>query len=109
MATANAGRADKGASLRSRAFRAPLQRDRLAVGREGQGRRPAERPLSPAPALEKRGAEMTGHDPEIEELRARVHCAEVLERTPPPWKLDRKESTKLSLKYRCSFCLAISI
>ena len=25
---------------------------------------------------------------------------EVLERTPPPWKLDRKESTRLSLKYR---------
>ena len=43
---------------------------------------------------------MTGHDPEIEELRARVHCAVVLERTPPPWRLDRKESTKLSLKYR---------
>ena len=43
---------------------------------------------------------MTGHDPEIEELRARVHCAVVLERTPPPWKLDRKESTKLNLKYR---------
>ena len=43
---------------------------------------------------------MTGHDPEIEELRHRVHCAVVLERTPPPWKLDRKESTKLSLKYR---------
>jgi hypothetical protein len=29
-----------------------------------------------------------------------VHCAVVLERTPPPWKLDRKESTKLILKYR---------
>ena len=43
---------------------------------------------------------MTGHDPEIEELRDRVHCAVVLERTPPPWRLDRKESTKLSLKYR---------
>jgi hypothetical protein len=43
---------------------------------------------------------MTRHDPEIEELRAKVHCAVVLERTPPPWKLDRKESTKLSLKYR---------
>ena len=43
---------------------------------------------------------MTGHDPEIEELRHKVHCAVVLERTPPPWKLDRKESTKLSLKYR---------
>jgi len=43
---------------------------------------------------------MTGHDTEIEELRDKVHCAMVLERTPPPWKLDRKESTKLSLKYR---------
>ena len=43
---------------------------------------------------------MTGHDPEIDELRDKVHCAVVLERTPPPWKLDRKESTKLSLKYR---------
>jgi hypothetical protein len=43
---------------------------------------------------------MTGHDPEIEELRHKVHCAVVLERTPPPWKLDRKESTKLSLQYR---------
>jgi Protein of unknown function (DUF3991)/Toprim-like len=41
-------------------------------------------------------------DPEIEDLRDRVHCAVVLERTPPPWKLDRKESTKLSLKYRRS-------
>jgi hypothetical protein len=39
-------------------------------------------------------------DPEIENLRDRVHCAVVLERTPPIWKLDRKESTKLSLKYR---------
>ena len=43
---------------------------------------------------------MTGHDPEINELRDKVHCGVVLERTPPPWKLDRKESTKLSLKYR---------
>ena len=43
---------------------------------------------------------MTSHDPEVEELRDKVHCAVVLERTPPPWKLDRKESTRLSLKYR---------
>jgi hypothetical protein len=43
---------------------------------------------------------MTGPDPEIKELRDKVHCAVVLERTPPPWKLDRKESTRLSLKYR---------
>jgi Protein of unknown function (DUF3991)/Toprim-like len=39
-------------------------------------------------------------DPEIEDLRDKVHCAVVLERTPPSWRLDRKESTKLSLKYR---------
>jgi hypothetical protein len=25
-------------------------------------------------------------DPEIEELRDKVHCAVVLERTPPPWR-----------------------
>ena len=38
---------------------------------------------------------MTGHDPEIEELQDKVHFrAVVLERTPPPWKLDRKESTE---------------
>jgi Protein of unknown function (DUF3991) len=43
---------------------------------------------------------MTRHDPEVEELREKVHCAVVLEQTPPCWKLDRKESTKLSLKYR---------
>jgi hypothetical protein len=29
-----------------------------------------------------------------------MHCAVVLEQTPPCRKLDHKESTKLSLKYR---------
>jgi hypothetical protein len=43
---------------------------------------------------------MAAQDTEIEDLRAKVHCAVVLERTPPPWRLDRRESTKLSLKYR---------
>ena len=43
---------------------------------------------------------MARHDAEIEELREKVHCAVVLEQTPPCWKLDRKESTRLSLKYR---------
>jgi hypothetical protein len=71
----------------SRAFRAPLQRDRLAVGGQGRGK-----------DNHKKGETM--RDPEIEELRNKVHIAVVLERTPPPWKLDRKESTKLSLKYR---------
>ena len=43
---------------------------------------------------------MSRQDREIEELREKVHCAVVLEQTPPCWNLDRKESTKLSLKYR---------
>jgi hypothetical protein len=43
---------------------------------------------------------MREHGPEIEESRAKMHCAVVLERTSPTRKLDRKESTKLSLKYR---------
>jgi hypothetical protein len=43
---------------------------------------------------------MREHDPGIEESRAKVHCAAALERTPPTRKLDRKESTNLSLKYR---------
>ena len=97
MATASAGRADKGSSRGSRAFRAPLQRDRLAVGGQGRGE---EKPKArqPSSCAQTQGATMS--DPEIEELRDKVHCAVVLERTPPPWKLDRKESTKLSLKYR---------
>ena len=97
MATASAGRADKGSSRGSRAFRAPLQRDRLAVGGQGRGE---EKPKArqPSSCAQTQGASMS--DPEIEELRDKVHCAVVLERTPPPWKLDRKESTKLSLKYR---------
>ena len=43
---------------------------------------------------------MTEYDPEIEELRARCIAPSCFERTPPPWQLDRKESTKFSLKYR---------
>jgi hypothetical protein len=83
----------------SRAFRAPLQPDGLAVWEQGRG---ANKPTArqPSSCAQTRGADMTRHDPEIEELREKVHCAVVLERTPPCWKLDRKESTKLSLKYR---------
>jgi hypothetical protein len=65
-----------------------LQRNRLAVGGQGRGE------VKPKTKGE------TMRDQEIEELRDKVHCAVVLERTPPPWQLDRKESTKLSLKYR---------
>src|SRR5271163_3336585 len=99
MATASAGRAAKGASQApARSARPCSATASRSAGRAGAKTSP--RPLSPAPALKTRGADMTGHDPEIDELRHKVHCAVVLERTPPPWKLDRKESTKLSLKYR---------
>ena len=37
---------------------------------------------------------------EVEELRAVVNCATVLEKATPPWLLDRKESSKRCLKYR---------
>jgi hypothetical protein len=43
---------------------------------------------------------MTTDDPEIERLRTEVSCATLLERLPPPWLLDRAESTKNCLKYR---------
>jgi hypothetical protein len=82
-----------------RAFRAPLQPDGLAVCGQGRGEnKPTAR--QPSSCAQTRGVDMTRHDPEIEELREKVHCAVVLEKTPPFWKLDRKESTKLSLKYR---------
>ena len=77
----------------SRAFRAPLQRARLAVVGQGRGE-DNPKAIEPSSCAQTRGADMTGHDPEIEELRDKVHCAVVLERTPPPWKLDRKESAK---------------
>jgi hypothetical protein len=68
MATASAGRADKGLSRGSRAFRAPLRRDRLAVC--GQGRGEAKpRAEQPAPALESEEADMTSPHSEIEEPR----------------------------------------
>ncbi len=37
---------------------------------------------------------------EVEELRAGVNCATVLEKATPPWLLDRKKSSKRCLKYR---------
>ena len=43
---------------------------------------------------------MNGHDGELEQMRAGVSCAVLLERYPPPWQLDKKESTRLCLKYR---------
>lgn len=43
---------------------------------------------------------MAGQDAEIEQLRASVNCAAVLERLPPAWRLDKQASTQNCLKYR---------
>jgi hypothetical protein len=43
---------------------------------------------------------MNEHDAEIERLKAGVSCAALLEWLPPPWRLNRAESTRHSLKYR---------
>lgn len=40
------------------------------------------------------------HDAELNDLRAGVSCAVLLEQHPPPWQLDRRESTRRCLKYR---------
>jgi hypothetical protein len=43
---------------------------------------------------------MNDHDAELEQMRAGVSSAVLLERHPPPWRLDKKESTRQCLKYR---------
>jgi hypothetical protein len=43
---------------------------------------------------------VSNQDTELEEMRAGVSCAVLLERLPPPWQLDKKESTRNCLKYR---------
>jgi hypothetical protein len=45
---------------------------------------------------------MSEQDEEIQQLKASVSCAALLERLPPVWRLDRAESTRRSLKYRRS-------
>lgn len=43
---------------------------------------------------------MRNSQAELDQLRARVSCATILERAIPPWRLDRAESSKNCLKYR---------
>ena len=43
---------------------------------------------------------MNRQDEEIAALKASVNCAAMLERLPPVWQLDVKQSTRRSLKYR---------
>ena len=44
---------------------------------------------------------MSGHDMELDRLRAGVSCAALLERLQPGWLLDKEASTPRRLKYRC--------
>jgi hypothetical protein len=74
MATASAGRATR---VRRRLPRALAARRLRGLG-AGQGKdKPTAR--QPSSCAQTRGVDMTRHDPEIEELRDRVHCAVVLE------------------------------
>jgi hypothetical protein len=43
---------------------------------------------------------MSEQDKDVEWLKANVSCAVLLERLPPVWRLDRRESSRASLKYR---------
>ena len=43
---------------------------------------------------------MSGHDTELDQLRAGVSCAALLERLQPGWLLDKEGSTAKCLKYR---------
>jgi hypothetical protein len=43
---------------------------------------------------------MSIQDAELDKMRSRVSCAVLLERHPPRWQLDKKESTRNCLKYR---------
>ena len=43
---------------------------------------------------------MQNDDKELEQFRRGVDCAALLENWLPPWRLDRKESTRRALKYR---------
>ena len=45
--------------------------------------------------------QLSRNDPdEIARLKVAVHCATVLEQATPPWRLDRRKSTRRALKYR---------
>jgi hypothetical protein len=44
---------------------------------------------------------MSDQDEELELFRSGVSCAVVLEKMGRGWKLDRKQSTRRALKYRC--------
>ena len=85
---------------RPSATAAPLQQHGFAVPGQGQGRVKGSR-IGLHPALPQPWERvMTGADAEIETFKREVSCAALLEQFPPPWKLDKRESTRHALKYR---------
>src|ERR1700693_4205359 len=101
-ATACAGRAAREAAAQPPHEAAPLHPSGFAVaGRgdagdgEGTAGGPACRPGQP-----RRDPMSAPADAELELFRQSVNCAAVLERMMGGWKLDVRESTKRSLKYR---------
>jgi hypothetical protein len=102
MGAASTGRAGKGSSLKlPRVPRALAARPpRGWPMASGQEKPKANQHRPPSPQIARGSRKMTRSDPEIEQLRASIHCATVLERQSPPWRLDRRASTKHCLKYR---------
>ena len=80
---------------------APLPRAGFAVAGKG-GRGDGKRGNAPAPGRNRNREhrDMAGQDSELDLFRNGVSCAALLERLPPPWRLDRRESTRRALKYR---------
>ena len=94
MATASAGRATRVRRELPRVPRALAARRPRGLG-AGQG---ANKPTArqPSSCAQTRGADMTRHDPEIEELREKVHCAVVLERRHAGSLIARKVRSSAS-------------
>ena len=84
MATASAGHAAKGSSQAPARSARPCSAAASRSAGQGRGE---DRPktIEPSSCARTRGADMTGHDPEIEILRDKVHCAVVLERCRGAW------------------------
>jgi hypothetical protein len=91
--------APQGKPLRGRRERpCPAAGSAVAASPQGEVKRTAN-PSSVLPPSPENHAMQTA-DAELEEFRAAVNCAALLENWSPPWKLDRRESTARALKYR---------
>ena len=89
----------KGSRLSGRLWRpCPAAGFAVAGSPEGEVKGMANPPFARPPGLENH--QMQAEDAELEQFRRGVNCAALLEGWSPPWRLDRKESTRRALKYR---------